>query len=93
MSNSTLHIAGRGGRMSAALAAMAMLAIGAQSTGHSQVVTLPTTPGTGRGRRFEIPADSRVRNLVNKEVRDWNDEIERKKAERKGAKYIKASRR
>ena len=80
-----------GGRMSAALAAMAMLAIGAQSSGASQMVTLPTT--TGRSRRYEVPADSRVRHLANKEVRDWNDEIERKKAERKAAKYMKASRR
>ena len=93
MSTTNTHISGRGDRMSAALAALASMAISGMSTGHSQIVTLPTTPGTGRGRRFEIPADSRVRNLVNKEVRDWNDEIGRKKAERKGAKYMKASRR
>ena len=88
MTNTRISLMTGNGRMSAALA---MLAIAGMSTGASQMVTLPTT--TGRGRRYEVPADSRVRNLVNKEVRDWNDEIERKKAERKGAKYMKASRR
>ena len=91
MSTNTLHDAGRGARMSAALAAMAMLTLGAQSSGASQVFTPPTT--TGRSRRYEVPADSRVRHLANKEVRDWNDEIERKKAERKAAKHMKQSRR
>lgn len=55
------------------------------------MVTLPTT--TGRGRRYEVPADSRVRHLANKEISNWNDDIERKKAERKGSKYMKQSRR
>jgi hypothetical protein len=70
------------GRMSAALATFALLA--ASQAGHFQNITLPTT--TRRGRRYEVPVDSRVQHLANMEISNWNDQIERKKAERKGAK-------
>lgn len=72
---------GRSLRINAALAALALASMSMPTQAGA------TPPPLQPARRRSVPLDSRVRNLANKEVRDWNSEVERKKAEKKGSKY------